>query len=66
MTIGRDDLEAKFRQVQDAVDETATTARNAGAGIAIGAVVLLVLVFLFGRRKGKQQGGARLEVYRLS
>ena len=65
MSIQRSDLEAKFREVQTAVDDTATTAKNAGVAIAIAAVVLLVLVFLFGRSRGKK-GAAQLEVYRLS
>ncbi len=65
MTIERNDLESKFRQVQTAVDDTASTAKNAGIGLAIGAVLFVVLVYLLGRRKGKK-GGARLEIYRLS
>ena len=65
MTIERSDLEAKFRQVQSAVDETTASAKNAGIGIAIGAVLLVLLVYLLGRRTGKK-GGAQLEIYRLS
>jgi hypothetical protein len=65
MTIERSDLEAKFRQVQAAVDQTTTSAKNAGIGIAIGAVLLVLLVYLLGRRTGKK-GSAQLEVYRLS
>ncbi len=65
MTIERSDLESKFRQVQDAVDETAETAKNAGIALAIGGVLLILLVYFLGRRKG-QQGGAQIEVYRLT
>lgn len=65
MTIERSDLEAKFRQIKTAVDETTSTAKNAGVGIAIGGVLLVLLVFLLGKRKGKK-GGAQLEIYRLS
>lgn len=65
MTIQRKDLEDKFRQIQSAVDETKSTAKNAGVGLAIGAVLLVLLVYLLGRRKGKK-GGAQLEIYRLS
>jgi hypothetical protein len=65
MTIERSDLEAKFRQIQEAVDETTSTAKNAGIGIAIGGVLIVLLVYLLGKRKGKK-GGARLEIYRLS
>lgn len=65
MAIERTDLEAKFRQVQSAVDDTATGAKKAGIGLAIGAVLLVLLVYLLGKRTGKK-GGAQLEIYRLS
>lgn len=65
MTIERNDLEAKFRQIQSAVDETATQAKNAGIGLAVGGVLLVLLVYLLGKRTGKK-GGAQLEIYRLS
>ena len=65
MTINRNDLESKFRQVQSAVDDSTSTVKQAGVGAALAAVALLVLVFLLGRRKGKK-GGAQLEIYRLS
>lgn len=65
MSIERADLEAKFRQVQTAVDDTTSTAKNAGVGLAIAAVVVVLLVYFLGRRKGRK-GGAQLEVYRLS
>lgn len=65
MSIERNDLEAKFRQVQSAVDDTTATAKNAGIGLAIGGVLVVLLVYLLGRRKGKK-GGAQLEIYRLS
>lgn len=65
MSIQRSDLESKFRQIQTAVDDTRSTAKTAGMGLAIGAVLLVLLVYLLGRRKGKK-GGARLEIYRLS
>lgn len=65
MTIERNDLEDKFRQIQNAVDETTSTAKNAGIGLAIGGVLIVLLVYLLGRRKGKK-GGAQLEIYRLS
>lgn len=64
MSIERSDLEAKFRQVQSAVDDTASSAKNAGIGLAVGAVLLILLVWLLGRRTGKK-GAAQLEVYRL-
>ena len=65
MTIDRNQLEEKFRQVKGAVDDSTATVKQAGVGMALGAVALMILVFLLGRRKGKK-GGAQLEIYRLS
>ncbi len=65
MSIERTDLEKKFRQIQSAVDDTTSTAKNAGIGLAIGGVLLVLLVYSLGRKKGKK-GGAQLEIYRLS
>ncbi len=65
MAIERSDLEAKFRRVQSAVDDTTTTVKNAGVALAIAGVVVVVLVYFLGRRRGRK-GGARLEIYRLS
>ena len=62
--IERNDLEAKFREIQQVVGETREAAKNTGIMIGIGVVVLLVLVFLFGRRRGKK-GSAQLQIYRL-
>lgn len=64
MTIERSDLESKFRQVQTAIDDTTTTVKNASIGLAIGAVVLMLLVYLLGKRTGKT-GAAQVEIYRL-
>ena len=64
MTVERSDLEAKLQEIQAVVDETTESAKTTGIAIAIGAVVLLLIVFLLGRRKGKK-GSARVEVYRL-
>ncbi len=63
--VERADLEAKLRQIKSAVDETAEQARSATTAIAIGAVVLLVIVYLLGRRRGRKTKGARVEIYRL-
>lgn len=65
MQIDRSDLEAKFRQVQSAVDDTTSTVKSAGVGLAVAGVLVVLLVYLLGRRKGRK-GGAQLEVYRLS
>jgi hypothetical protein len=53
--ITRDDLEAKFRELQGEVEVLEDEARNY-AGVAIAAVVVTVVVvaFLLGRRKGRK------------
>ncbi len=64
MTVERSDIEAKLREIQEVIDDTAEGAKNFGVAAAIGVVLLLVVVYLLGRRKGRQ-GSARVEVYRL-
>lgn len=53
--ITRDDIEAKFRELQGEVEVLEDEARNY-AGVAIAAVVVTVVVvaFLLGRRKGRK------------
>jgi hypothetical protein len=65
MTVTRDDLESKLREIQDVVDETTEGARNIGVLAAVGVVAALLIVYLLGRRKGRK-GAARIEVYRVS
>jgi hypothetical protein len=52
--ITRDDLEAKFRELEGGAREQVASARSTAitAGI-IGLVILVMLAFLLGRRKGK-------------
>ncbi|NQV06047.1 LPXTG cell wall anchor domain-containing protein [bacterium] len=64
MTVEKSDLEAKLREIQEVVDETTESAKNTGIAVAVGVVLLLLIVFFLGRRKGKK-GSARVEVYRL-
>ena len=63
MSVERADIEAKLREIQGVIDETAQGAKNVGVLAAAGVVALLVIVYLVGRRKGKK-GSARIEVYR--
>lgn len=53
--ISRDDIEAKFVELQENVEVATTSAKEVGtkAGIA-GGILLLILVFMLGRRRGKQ------------
>ena len=64
MTVSRDDLEAKLRQIQEAIDETAAGVKSFPVLAAVGAAVVLLAVYLIGRRKGRK-GSALVEVYRL-
>lgn len=64
MSIQRSDLESKLREIESAVDQTKDAAKNTGVAIGIGVVVLLILMYLFGKKKGKK-GSARVEVFRL-
>ncbi|MBP1632462.1 MAG: hypothetical protein H6Q11_750 [Acidobacteria bacterium] len=63
MKVEKADLEAKLREIQGAVDETATAARGTVV-VAVVVVVAIALFFLLGKRKGKK-GSARVEVFRL-
>lgn len=59
-----DDIRAKAREVEAAVQQTQETAKQ-GATWAVGGLVLLVLVvFFLGRRRGRK-GGAIVEVYKV-
>lgn len=54
--VTRDDIEAKLRELQGGAQEQVASARS--TLIAVGgvlAIILLVVVFLLGRRAGKQR-----------
>jgi hypothetical protein len=65
VAIERSDLEQKLREIEGIVTETKQQARNTGMVLVLAAVAVAALMFLFGRRRGKKAGGARVEVYRL-
>ena len=65
MAIQRADLEAKLREIEGIVDETKEQAKTTGVIVAVAVVVVVAAAFIWGRRKGKKAGGARVEVYRL-
>ena len=55
-TVTRDDLEAKLAEIQGALNEQAEGARSRAVPMGIAALVLLVLLaYVLGRRKGKKQ-----------
>jgi len=64
MKVERSDLEAKLAEIRDAVDEAADGARDAGILIALGIGLLVLLVYMRGRSRGRK-GATLLEVYRL-
>ena len=66
MAVERSDIEAKLREIEEIVDETKDQAQQTGVIVAVAVVAIIALAFLFGRRKGKKAGGARVEVYRLT
>jgi len=65
VAIQRSDLEAKLREIEEIVEETKAHTKTTGTVAAIGVVVLVAVIFLLGRRRGKNRGKARVEIYRL-
>jgi hypothetical protein len=65
MTITRDDIEAKAREIVGAVEETRQSAKDTAvlAGIVIAAVV--GVAFLVGRRRGRSRRKTLVEVYKI-
>ena len=64
MTVSRNDIEAKARQLVDAVDETKESVQNKAIVLATGVAVVLVGVFVYGRRRGSRNKTV-VEVYRV-
>lgn len=62
--VERADIEAKARQLEEALAETKESARNTAvlAGVAI--VVVVAVAFFLGRRRGRS-GKTVVEVYRV-
>ncbi|MCH8985059.1 MAG: hypothetical protein IIB04_00425 [Acidobacteria bacterium] len=65
MAISRDDIEAKLQQIESAVDDTRQQVQTRTFAVVVGAVVVIGLVYLLGRRRGRRAKGARIEVFRL-
>jgi hypothetical protein len=54
--VTREDLEAKFREIQGEVTETAASARSTLVVVGgVVAVVMVLVIFGLGRRAGKQR-----------
>lgn len=64
MSIQPSDIEAKAREIQDALEETKDSAQNTAVMAGVAVAVIVLLAFVFGRRKGKKSK-AVIEVYRV-
>ncbi|HUG08395.1 MAG TPA: hypothetical protein VMP13_05810 [Acidimicrobiia bacterium] len=64
MTVSREDIEAKARQLVDAVDETKESVRNKAVLTAAAVGVVVVGAFIIGRRRGSRNK-TMVEVYRV-
>ncbi len=64
MTVSREDIEAKARQLVDAVDETKESVRNKAVLAAAAVAVVVVGAFIIGRRRGSRNKTV-VEVYRV-
>lgn len=54
--ITRDDIKAKFGELEGQAQETAETARNTVVAVGVAVIaVLAALAFVLGRRRGKQE-----------
>ncbi len=64
MTITRQDIEAKAKELASAVDQTADSAKNTAilAGVVI--AIIVTLAFFMGRRRGREHK-TMVEVYRV-
>lgn len=64
MTVSREDIEAKARELVGAVDETKESVRNKAVLIAVAVAVVVVGAFIIGRRRGSRNKTV-VEVYRV-
>ncbi len=64
MMVQRADIEAKAREIEQALTETRESMKNRLVLVALGVAVVVAVAFLLGRRKGRK-GAAVVEVYKL-
>jgi ABC-type Fe3+ transport system permease subunit len=64
VTVTRADIEAKARQLSEAVSETQEAARNTAVLAGVAVLVAIGVAYLVGRRKARS-GRAVVEVYRI-
>ncbi len=61
--VERADIEAKARQIEQALVETKESAQDKAVVAAVAVVAIIVVAFLLGRRRGKK-GAAIIEVFK--
>lgn len=64
MTLNREDIEAKARELVDAVDETKESVQNKAMLAAVAVGVVVAAAFIIGRRRGSRNKTV-VEVYRV-
>lgn len=64
MTVSRDDIEAKARELIGAVDETKESVQNKAVVGVVAAAAVVATAFIIGRRRGKRNKTV-VEVYRV-
>lgn len=61
--VERADIEAKAREIEEALAETRESVREKGVIVALAVVAVVAIAFLIGRRRGKRSR-AVVKVYR--
>jgi uncharacterized protein with NRDE domain len=64
LTLSREEIEAKARQLVDAVDETKESVQSKAIIVAIAVGVIIAAAFIIGRRRGSRNKTV-VEVYRV-
>jgi hypothetical protein len=62
--VQRADIEAKAKEIEAALQETKESAQNTAVLAAVAVVVVVLIAYLLGNRKGKA-GKTLVEVYRV-
>jgi len=61
--VERADIEAKAKQIEQALIETKENAQEKAVVVAVAVVAIIVVAFLLGRRRGRK-GAAIIEVFK--
>ncbi|MCJ7753150.1 MAG: hypothetical protein MUP13_01155 [Thermoanaerobaculales bacterium] len=61
--VERAEIEAKAREIEQALVETKENAQEKAVLVAVAVVVIIAVAFLLGRRRGKK-GAAFIEVFK--